>query len=186
MKMLATISCVVLLAALASGCAYERFNVIVGRDFYVGEIMSNYRDVDVGDKRIVLRPGSRVAFKTQGMTQSVAQLDLDIVSGDGLVAYVRTVPNAFDTTRGIALRYSTSGCWVRTEDSVIVPIEYNADPGLQTIKLYNEAELVRFDAGCKVLHEQATPLPATEYLIIEALPESTIEIRAIKFFSTTE
>jgi hypothetical protein len=168
------------------GCDYERFSVIVGSDFYHGRIMTHHSDVEVGEKRILLRPGARVAFQTHGMTQSVAQLDIDIVNGDGIVAYVRTVPNAFDTAHGIALRYSTSGCWVRTDDSVIVPVEYNADPGPQTIKLYNEAEVVRFDAGCRVLHEQATTLPATEYLIIEALPESTVEIRAIKFFSTTE
>ena len=172
--------------ALTSGCAYERFNIIAGRDFYQGLVLSDYRDVDVGDRRILLKPGARISIETSQITQRVAQLDLDIVSGDGLVAYVRAVPHKFDTLDGIALRYSTSGCWVRTEDSLIVPIEYNADPGMQTLKVYTDGELVRFDAGCRMLYEQTTKLPATEYLIVEALPGSTVEIRAVKFFKERE
>lgn len=179
---------IVLLAAcaLVAGCAYERFNIIVGRDFYVGHVMTDHSGVEVGDRRILLKPGARVAIETSAITQNVAQLDIDILSGDGIVAYMRTVPHDFDTLRGIALRYSTSGCWVRTEDSVIVPIEYNADAGAQTLKLYNDGDLVRFDAGCRMLYEQTTQLPATEYLIIETLPESSVEIRAVKFFNGEE
>ena len=171
-----------LLVPALGGCDYERFNIIVGRDFYVGEIMSHYSDVEASDRRILLKPGARLAIKTRRLTQSVAQLDVDILSGDGLVAYIRTVPHGFDTTQGIALRYSTSGCWVRNEQMELVPIEYNADAGPQTLKIISDGDLVRFDAGCRLLHEQTTPLPATEYLILETLPGSSVEIRSVKFF----
>lgn len=177
---------IVLAAALISGCAYENFNIIVGRDFYQGKVMSDYHDVDVGDKRILLKPGARISIETSLITQSVAQIDLNILTGDGIVAYVRTVPNEFDTLRGISLRYSTSGCWVRTEDSLIVPIEYNADAGPQRLTFYTDGDLVRFDAGCRMLYEQTTKLPATEFLIIESLPGSSVEIRAVKFFNEKE
>jgi hypothetical protein len=172
----------VALALSLAGCDYDHFNVIVGRDFYVGTIMSHYDDVEVANKRILLKPGARVAIKTRRLTQSVAQFDLNILAGDGLVAFVRTVPHGFDTTQGIALRYSTSGCWVRNEQMEIVPIEYNADAGPQTVKITSDGELIRFDAGCRVLHEQTTTLPGTEYVILEALPGSTVEILSMKFF----
>jgi hypothetical protein len=173
-------------AAALAGCDYDHFNVIVGRDFYVGTIMSHYSDIEVGNKRILLKPGARVAIKTRLLTQSVAQFDLNILAGDGLVAFVRTVPFGFDTTQGIALRYSTSGCWVRNEQMEIVPIEYNADAGPQTVKLYSDGELIRFDVGCRTLHEQTTALPGTEYVILEALPGSTVEILSMKFFLLDE
>jgi hypothetical protein len=169
-------------ASTLGGCAYESFNIIVGRDFYTGEIMSHWGDVEVGDKRILLKPGARLAIKTRNLTQSVSQFDVDIISGDGMVAYIRTVPHDFDTTRGIALRYSSSGSWVRNEQMEIVPIEHNADAGLQTLKVYSDGDLIRFDAGCRVLHEQTTTLPGTEYVIFETLPGSSVEIRSVKFF----
>jgi hypothetical protein len=165
-----------------AGCDYEHFNIIVGRDFYTGEIMSDRNDVDVADKRILLKPGARLAIRTRLLTQSVAQFDVDILAGDGLVAYVRTVPHDFDTSAGIALRYSTSGCWVRNEQMELVPIEYNADAGAQTLKIYSDGDLIRFDVGCRTLHEQTTALPGTEYVIFETLPGSTVEIRSMKFF----
>jgi hypothetical protein len=176
----AVVSTIAMLAL--GGCDYERFNVIVGRDFYVGQIMTHYTDIEVGDKRILLKPGARVAIRTARLTQSVAQLDVNVLSGDGFVAYVRTVPHDFDTTRGIALRYSASGSWVRNEQMEIVPLEHNADAGVQTLKIYSDGDLIRFDVGCRVLHEQTTALPGTEYLILETMPGSSVEIRAVKFF----
>lgn len=176
----------VLILLLCGGCDYERFNMIVGRDFYIGHIMTDFHGVAIADRKIVMTPGSRLAIETSDITQSVAQLDINILAGDGLVAYVRTVPHAFDTLRGISLRYSQSGCWARTEDSIIVPIEYNADAGPQTLKFYNDGDLVRFDAGCRLLYEQTTKLAATEYLILETLPGSSVEITAVKFFNGEE
>lgn len=177
----AALAALVFLAPLA-GCDYDKFNIIVGRDFYVGTIMSSVDAVEAGDRRILLKPGARVAIRTRLLTQSVGQLDVNILSGDGLVAYVRTVPHGFDTTQGIAFRYSTSGCWVRNEQMEIIPVEYNADLGGQTVKLYSDGDLIRFDVGCRVLHEQTTALPGTEYVILETLPGSTVEISSMKFF----
>lgn len=171
-------------AFMLDGCAYESVRIISGTDYYSGTILSDWRLVDAGSKRIILKPGAIFAIRTDGVTQTVAQLDVRVIEGEGMVAYLRTVANAFDTTQGIAFEYRASGNAVRTDDGAYIRLRASADSSEQTLRLYNEAALVRIMQGCRRIYEQVTDLPNTEFLILRALPGSTVEIRTLRFDNT--
>ncbi|MEP7218762.1 MAG: hypothetical protein ABI876_07580, partial [Bacteroidota bacterium] len=111
--------------AALGGCAYERIGIVAGRGSYDGEILSDYRDVEVRSSGIVLKPGARFAVRSPDLTQFIGRFDVAILSGNGLRVYTRTVPNLLDSTKGIALLYSLAGSSVRTADGGVIPI---ADP----------------------------------------------------------
>lgn len=173
-----------LLALLLSGCVYERIDILVGQDTYNGTILSSYDAVEVTKTGILLKPGARLAIKTPYVTQVLAQMEVSILEGTGMNVYLRTVANRFDTTHGIAFRYAVDGCQVRLANGRVVPLYYNAETEKQVVSFYHEAALLTISAGCLRLYEGESELPATEYLILETLPGSTIEIRTINFHET--
>jgi hypothetical protein len=172
------------LALLLAGCVYERIDILVGGDTYNGTILSSYDAVEVTKTGIVIKPGGRLAIKTPYVTQVLAQMEVTILEGSGMNAYLRTVANRFDTTHGIAFRYAVDGCQIRLADGRVVPLYYNAETEKQTVSFYHEASLLTISVGCQRLYEGESELPATEYLILETLPGSTIEIRTINFHET--
>ncbi len=179
------------LAALASlmllaGCDYERVDILVGTDFYMGRTMSHYKDVEVRKSGILLKPGARFSVRNPDITQFLAQVEVTIVSGDGMTAYLRTVPHDFDTSKGIAFRYAVDGCSMRMPDGKVIPLEYNAQSEQQILSLYNEASLVSVSVGCDRLVAQPTDIPGTDYVIFETLPGSTVELRSINYFGLDE
>ncbi|MEO5928743.1 MAG: hypothetical protein ABIR47_02310, partial [Candidatus Kapaibacterium sp.] len=159
-------------------------DIFSGSDIYQGTILSDHSLVETGRSTILLKPGARFAIRTQMLTQWLGQFDVKILGGEGFTAYLRTVPHDFDTTRGIAFRYSVDGCAVRTESGAVVPVNYNADNEQQTLSFYNEADLLSVSAGCKRIYQRQSTLPATEYIILETLPGSTVELRGITYFET--
>ncbi len=175
-----------LLPMLAGGCAYERLEIYSNGDIYSGEILSHYDDVKGSQGRITLKPGARFAIRTGYGTQFLGQFDIAIISGDGITTYLRTVAHDFDSSKGIAFRYATNGCSIRSGDGRTIPLSYNAENGTQTISFYNEANLVSISVGCRTLHKEETLLPGTEYVIFETLPGSTVEIRSVTYFDTDD
>jgi hypothetical protein len=163
---------------------YERVDIRVGQDIYSGRILSHYDDVEVRRSGILLKPGARFAIRTPDITQFLAQFEVAILSGEGMDVHLRTVSHDFDSTKGLAFRYSTTGCSVRMPDGATIPLEYNAGTELQFLSLYNEAALVAISVGCDRLFEQQIDLPGTAYVIFETLPGSSIELRSVNFFET--
>ena len=168
------------------GCDYERYSIIVGDYEVEGTAISNWRDVQINGDFIRIKPGGRFAIKSEEYTQFLAQFDIRILSGTGANFYMRTVSHKFDTATGILFRYAVDGCMVRTEDGTIIPLEYNADTEEETVKMLCEAEQVEFSVGCDRVYEGSSNLEATEYVIVEALPDSEIELRAINYFDIDE
>lgn len=183
MRVLPAMLC--LMVALMTGCAYERVDIVTGSDTYNGTILSHYSDVEKTSNGILLKPGARFAIKTVGMTQSLGQFDVVILSGDGMNVYLRTVSHQFDTSRGIAFRYATNGCMVREADGTQVPISYNAETDQQMLSFYNESNLLSISVGCKRLYEEQPQMPQTEYVIFETLPGSSVELRSVAYFDTS-
>ncbi len=179
-----TLLALLLLPLAIAGCAYERLDIIVGRETYSGTILSHYKDVEKTPSGILLKPGARFAVKAVGMTQFLSQFNVAILGGEGMNVYLRTVSHDFDTARGIAFRYAVDGCSVREQGGETMDLPYNAETDPETLSFYNEANLLSISAGCKRLYEEQTPLPATEYVIFETLPGSTVEIRSAAYFET--
>ena len=169
---------------ISGGCDYERIDILVKDDVYSGRILSDPESVEARRGGILMKPGARLAVRTPFVTEFLGQFDVAILEGEGMSAYLRTVPHGFDTSRGIAFRYSTSGCSVRREDGRTIPLRYNAESETQTVILYNEAARVRIAVGCNVLYEEPTGLPGTEFIILETLPGSTVELRAVNYHNT--
>ncbi|KXK55021.1 MAG: hypothetical protein UZ07_CHB004002364 [Chlorobi bacterium OLB7] len=83
------------------GRDYERVDITMGDDIYTGRILSNREDVEVTKNGILLKPGARFAIKTLEVTEFVGQFDVNILEGQGLTAYIRTVPYRFDSTHAL-------------------------------------------------------------------------------------
>lgn len=170
---------------LQTGCQYERIEIRAGRsDLYEAIVLSHYKDVEVVDGGLRLKPGARLAIRTELFTQTLAQLEVAIVEGSGMVAYTRTVADSFDPASGVAIAYSTAACTVRLPDGTTLDLGHRADNEQEYIQIYNEADLLAIDIGCSRLYEGHVELPATEYLIVETLPGSTVELRSVMFFET--
>jgi len=176
--------CTVAHLPITIGRDYERVDIIMGNDIYTGRILSNREDVEVIKEGIRLKPGARFAIKTLEVTEFVGQFDVNIISGQGVTAYLRTVPYQFDSTHGIAFRYAVDGCQLRYPDGRTIPLEYNAETETGTISLYNEAARLSVAVNCQQLYEDDTNLPGTEYVIFEPLPGSTVELRHVAYFNT--
>jgi hypothetical protein len=177
------LSCLLLTGGCGSYYDYERTDILVGTDVYLGRTMSHYKDVEVTKSGILLKPGARFSVQNPQMTQFLAQVEVAIISGEGMTAYIRTVPHDFDTSRGIAFRYAVDGCSMRMPDGQVIPLEYNAQAEQQILSFYNEASLVSVSVGCDRLVERPTDAPGTDYVIFETLPGSTVELRSINYFS---
>ena len=181
-KLLITLLPIVLFA----GCDYERYTIIIGDYDVQGIAISDWRDVELSGDFIRIKPGGRFAIKTQDYTQFLAQFEMAIRSGTGANLYTRTVSHEFNPNSGILFRYAVDGCTVRTEQGETIPLEYNADTEEETVKILCEAEHVEFSIGCDLVYEGSSELEGTEYIIIEALPDSEIELRAINYFDIDE
>ncbi len=173
-----------LLTAMLGGCDYERIDILTGHDMYQGTILTHYSTVKATKTGIVLQPGARFAVKTPWVTNELGQFEVAILSGRGMNVYFRTVAHDFDTAAGICFRYAVDGCGLRMPGEEMKALPYNAETAQEFISINNEASLVRLKVGCTELFEGRTMLPGTEYVIFEALPESTVEIRSVNFFNT--
>ena len=173
-------------AVIFSGCDYERYTILVGDYQLEGIAISDWRDVEANGDFIRIQPGGRFAIRSEDYTQFLAQFDVVILSGTGVNFYMRTVSHKFDPSQGILFRYAVDGCMVRTENGETIPLEFNADTEEETLKLLCEAEQVEVSVGCERVYEGASFLEGTEYVILEALPDSEIELRAINYYDIDE
>ena len=169
-----------------SGCAYERYDIVVGDYMLEGIALGDWRGVRKVGETIRLAPGARFAIKVDDQTQYLAQFNVAILSGTGATFYSRVVSHDFDPADGVAFRYAVDGCTVRTEDGTVIPLEYNADIAEQTVKVLVEAHQMEFWIGCDKVFESPAALDATEYIIIETLPDTELEIQAINYFDIDE
>lgn len=167
---------------LLSGCAYERYAIVIGDYQVEGIAMGDWHNVRRRGDFIRIKPGGRLALRTEDYTQFLVQLDMAILAGSGANFYMRAVAHEFDTSRGVMFHYAVDGCSVRTEQGRTIPLEYNADTEEQAIKLLSEADQIEFSVGCDRLYEGISLLEGTEYIIIETLPDSEVEIRAMNYF----
>lgn len=175
---------VILLPLLFSACIRERIDIFVGGDYYNGKILSDPSTVEVRGASIRLKPGARLAIKTALTTQWLGQYEMSIVEGTGMNAYVRTVSHTFDGESGLRFRWATDGCSVRSSDGRDIPLPVNAEVDRQVLSFYNEAGLMTISIGCNRIYEEKSQLPATEYVILETLPNSTVDITSIAYFNT--
>lgn len=182
----AAIALPLLLALCWGGCAYERYSIVIG-DYQVdGIALDNWRNVQRNGDFIRIKPGGRLALRTEDYTQFLVQFDMAILAGTGANFYLRTVSHEFDPSSGILFRYAVDGCAVRTEEGDTIPLEFNADSEEQAIKILSEADRLEFSVGCDPIYDGHSNLEGTEYIIIEAMPDSEIELRAINYFDIEE
>jgi len=170
---------------LLAGCVRDRIDLIVGTDIYNAKILSGPTTVEIRGSTIRLKPGARIAIKTPYSTQWLGQYEVTIVEGGGLNAYLRTVSHKFDGDSGVLFRWGVDGCQVRSSDGRNVPIDFNAELERQTLTFRHEAHLLTISAGCTKLYEEDSHVPATEYVILETLPNSTVDVTSIAYFETS-
>jgi|GEM_PF-1817074 len=197
MKHTLSLVALALLAPALAGCTWERIEIFSGSDFYPGTILSGYDDVTVAGRTIIIHPGGQLVIAAPAVTQWLGQFEMRIREGTGLLTHLRTSPQERgwrepgvrstmrgDEGPGITFRYATDGCTLRTPAGTR-SIPYNADNEAHTLSFYHEAELMTISVDCRKLNAITTTVPATEYIIFEALPGSTVELTAVDFFEST-
>jgi len=176
MKKISIIS--ILIIIFSSGCTPDRFVLNRAQDYPIlGYIMTGLDDVRVvNDNSLFLYPSGRVSLSTTGMTQFIGNFSVELRKGNGVRFYFRTVSSQFDRQPFISLEYTTKGCIVNDNntsktliDSVAASIH---KPEL--IKVVNDGKFIRIFVGCAEIYNKATTLPATEYIIVEAMPQSEV------------
>ncbi len=175
-----------LLLLTTAGCEYESYKIIVDDYQVEGIAISDWRKVESNGRSIKIHPGGRFAIKVEDQTQFLTQLDVVIRSGSGANFYMRTVPHEFSTDSGERFHYAVNGSHFRRADGTVIPLEYNAEPEEETIKLLVEADLVEVSAGCERLYQARTELEATEYIIIEALEDAEVEVVGVNVYDIDE
>lgn len=197
MKHTLPIIALALLAPALAGCAWERIDIYSGDDFYPAMILSGYDDVTVEGRTVVIHPGGQIVIAAPYVTQWLGQFEVRVREGTGVLAHLRTTPEERgsrepgvrstmkgDEGPGLTFRYATDGCALRTAAGT-TPIPYNADNEKHTLSFYHEAELLTISVDCRRVHAVTTTVPATEYVIFEALPGSTVELTAVDFFESS-
>ncbi len=180
---------IILTALLATSChwlfAPKEFLLNQESEYLIlGENLSTIESLDVtGLNHLTLRPGARIALRTLLVSQLLADFSVNIQEGEGLKFYFRTVVNDFDTHPRMEFDYTTHGCTVKENDKVLrtfnsLIIENKSD---KRIKIKNDGALVTITVDCDTIYYGSTALNSTEYIIIEALPNTTARLYGIYF-----
>lgn len=177
---------VLLLCGTLAGCAYENYRVVVGSYQIEGEALRDWRKVSTDRETITIAPGGIFAMKVAEQTQFLVQFEVAILEGTGANFYARTVSHEFSPERGERFHYAVDGCTYRTADGTVIPLEYNADTKREIIKILVEADQMEIWVGCDRIYEGRSDIEATEYVIIEALEDATIEIVGVNVFDIDE
>lgn len=177
--------CVIL---LLSSCNPTMF-VLNSRGEHIisGEILSSVESLEVtGDKQLTMYPGGKVALRVPLITLMIAEFTADIQQGEGLKFFMRTVVNDFEKIGNIEFDYTTKGSKVFENGRVIGMADSVAAKANQPRKIVikNDGPVFCILADCDTVYSGRTNLNCTEFIIIEAFPDTKARLYGINFAET--
>lgn len=151
--------------------------------------MSELDSLDVtGDNSLYLHSGAMTALALNKMTQLHTDITCELTQGTSLRFAFRTTGVDYPERKGVTFDYSTTnsiiscnGKIIRTVDSI--KAELNKPSRIQ---IFNDGNMVNVIVNCDTVYYGKVFIPATEYLIIESLNNSTAKLSGIIFSSLRE
>ncbi|MCX6148414.1 MAG: hypothetical protein NTW25_14370 [Candidatus Kapabacteria bacterium] len=132
---------------------------------------------------LILKPGALVSLKTSKLTQFTADFTIKLLKGDGLNFYFRTTDKDFDKNKCLRFEVTKIGCKLFDNNN---QIGYYASSKIEEnekfrIKIINNGKLANVFFDCAELLKHKTNLSLTEYVIIESINSTTVELSGIDF-----
>lgn len=183
MKILLNIT---LLVILITGCYPDRFSLNKRDDNRIeGFIMTpDFDKVEItADNEFTLYEGSMVSLRTVGLTQLAADFTVNLINGEGLSFYFRTVQHDFPRQPFIKFDYTTNGCSVYENERLLVSVDSvkarHKEPS--RIIISNDGKLINITVDCDTVFYGRTELNATEFVLIKSNEESRALLSGIFF-----
>lgn len=155
-------------------------NTIVG---YKIKNIDSIEKVSKYENVLLLKPGAFASLKSPNMTEFTADFTVKLIKGDGMNFYFRTNKDSFDKSKCMRLEVNKDGCRLFENNSQIG--YYNSTKLLENekfrIKIINNGKLANVFFDCVELCKYKTNLPLTEYMLVESLNSSTLELSGIDF-----
>lgn len=146
-------------------------------------------DIDLvkktADNSVRIFPGGRLAMKVIELTEHESDFTIKILKGNGIKFAFRTVENNFDAHSSLILHLTSSetklldesGNLLETSDHRLIDLDQK-----YRLRCINKAKNLKIYLDCDEILNISTNYPATEYVIIESIDDSEIEISGIDIF----
>jgi len=178
-------SIIAICVIIATSCTPDQYRLNESAEYPIaGLIMSDLDSVmKLKGNEIMLYPGGLTALRSEGMTQLHADISTQIISGEGITMYFRTVSDKMEQKNYIRFNYSTNGCKVFENKDLLVSVDsIKAKIGqLARVQIRNDGVIYTITVDCDTVIRYRTNLPATEYLILSSMKNSKIKISGINF-----
>ncbi len=169
-------------------CNPTEFFLNVRSDLIIsGENLSTIESLEVtGDKQLILYPGGKVSLRVPLVSLMTAEFTVNLQQGEGLKFFFRTVVNDFDKQGRIEFDYTANGSKVYENGKIIgvadsITAKHNQP---KKIVIKNDGPVFCILADCDTVMSGRTKLNCTEFIIIEAFPNSSAKLYGINFAET--
>ncbi|MBM2816198.1 MAG: hypothetical protein HW421_2960 [Ignavibacteria bacterium] len=174
-----------LLLILLTSCSPDTFRMNSNSSYELqGFIMTGMDKVQVkGSNSMVLQDKARVSLRSLQLTQIMADFTITVSEGTGLKFYFNTAVNNFDKHPFIAFEFSTDGYSLSENEKILAKSDsIKAELGKPVrIKLINDGKFIKVYADCAEIFKGRIKLPASEFVIVETLPDSKVIVNAVDF-----
>lgn len=183
-KKLKIVTTLIILLLIIS-CQYEKF--ALNKEFgnrIDGLIMTHYDSVrQINDNSIFMKSETKVALRSEFVTQFVGDFTVKIPEGEGINFYFRTAVDKFEIHPAIKFDYSFGGSKVYENNVLIRTVDtVMAKPNQEVrIKIMNYGKHYIITVDCDTVIHKRTDIPLTEFIIIETRKNTKAEIYGINF-----
>ncbi len=178
-------SIITICAIIAISCTPDQFHLNEDNEFPIdGLIMSDLNSVaKLKANEINISESGVAALRSVGLTQLHADLTTQLISGEGLSLYFRTVSNEYDNHPSIKFDYTTSGCKVFENNKLLAVVDsVKAKVGQYSrVHIRNDGVVYVITVDCDTVIKSRTYIPTTEYLILSSMKNSNVRISGINF-----
>lgn len=152
-----------------------------------GYILSNLDSTDIiSDNSLKLSGDGKVILGAYYLTQFAAEFHTKITRGEGVRFILRSNTDSLHHLSALRFEYTTSGYRVLQGDSILLKtsvLRTNLN-SLEKIRITNYGDLLRIEVGCDRIFERRISTPSTEYITMQAFPNSEVLLSNIDFERT--
>lgn len=178
---------------LSYGCAPDLFELNkktseidqTGKSLAIyGMILSDLNSVEViNDNSLKIKGGGAVALAVGMETQFSAEFTLKFQVGDVLRFRIRSVSDHYLQHPAVIFDYTLQNSTVSENDILITKVDSIRSKLFNPVKvkISNFGNLMNILVDCDTVYSGTTRLPATEYILLESLRNSEIDVYGINF-----
>jgi hypothetical protein len=174
---------IMLMITFLQGCSPDKFTLnFRSENILFGNILSNIETFEQVNDNSFLLKGGTVAIRRVLMTQSSISFNYKVIKGDSLIFFIRNVVDNFQPENGIAISLTQDGCFIK-DDGLVKTQSYEiklSNKDEKYINIRTVGNLTHFRHECDDISVSSLK-PATEYLIIQAPPNTEVLISGLEF-----